>query len=287
MPSQLPRHPINTDIVPVYATFRNCFRNIPVFTMSVLHSFTTRSGSECNLHALWQAQSYYFLHKYAPSVLCFIFLDVAGFSISLFWHPKPIFREYFLWAFAPLAVFLLMLFLLLYIFLYRITLQHFLQERTTRSYLSGNALQLLLFPQITALLFLLPCHAPTWTEDFSCHHRLLLLSVQNVWRNIYLVFWKMEQQLSSAARIPLRMQLLSNANSSDIRFLMMSALSDLMICQSVAYTSPPLTTIRQDRIELGKSGFFALSSLLNGVSISTFLLHTQLIERGNLQEMFL
>ena len=45
------------------------------------------------------------------------------------------------------------------------------------------------------------------------------------------------------------------------------------------YTSPPLTTIRQDRIELGKSGFFALSSLLNGVSISTFLLHTQLIER--------
>ena len=46
-----------------------------------------------------------------------------------------------------------------------------------------------------------------------------------------------------------------------------------------AYTSPPLTTIRQDRIELGKSGFFALSSLLNGVSISTFLLHAQLIER--------
>ena len=46
-----------------------------------------------------------------------------------------------------------------------------------------------------------------------------------------------------------------------------------------AYTSPPLTTIRQDRTELGKSNFFALSSLLNGVSISTFLLHAQLIER--------
>ena len=42
---------------------------------------------------------------------------------------------------------------------------------------------------------------------------------------------------------------------------------------------PPLTTIRQDRTELGKSGFFALSSLLNHVSISTFLLHAQLIER--------
>lgn len=55
-----------------------------------------------------------------------------------------------------------------------------------------------------------------------------------------------------------------------------------------AYTSPPLTTIRQDRIELGKSGFFALSSLLNGVSISTFLLHTQLIERkstGNVPQI--
>lgn len=46
-----------------------------------------------------------------------------------------------------------------------------------------------------------------------------------------------------------------------------------------AYTSPPLTTIRQDRLELGKSGFFALSSLLNNIPISTFLLHAQLIER--------
>lgn len=46
-----------------------------------------------------------------------------------------------------------------------------------------------------------------------------------------------------------------------------------------AYTSPPLTTIRQDRTELGKSGFNALFSLLNNISISTFLLHAQLIER--------
>ena len=52
-----------------------------------------------------------------------------------------------------------------------------------------------------------------------------------------------------------------------------------------AYTSPPLTTIRQDRIELGKSGFFALSSLLNGVSISTFLLHAQLIERKSTEKV--
>ena len=46
-----------------------------------------------------------------------------------------------------------------------------------------------------------------------------------------------------------------------------------------AYTSPPLTTVRQDRTELGKSGFFALSSLLNNIPISTFLLHAKLIER--------
>ena len=52
-----------------------------------------------------------------------------------------------------------------------------------------------------------------------------------------------------------------------------------------AYTSPPLTTIRQDRLELGKSGFFALSSLLNNISISTFLLHAQLIERKSTGEV--
>lgn len=52
-----------------------------------------------------------------------------------------------------------------------------------------------------------------------------------------------------------------------------------------AYTSPPLTTIRQDRLELGKSGFFALSSLLNDISISTFLLHAQLIERKSTGEV--
>ena len=46
-----------------------------------------------------------------------------------------------------------------------------------------------------------------------------------------------------------------------------------------AYTSPPLTTVKQDRIELGKSGFFALSSLLSNIPISTFLLHAKLIER--------
>lgn len=45
---------------------------------------------------------------------------------------------------------------------------------------------------------------------------------------------------------------------------------DLPIC---AYTSPPLTTIRQERIQLGKSAYYALDSLMNQVSIGTLLLH--------------
>ena len=47
------------------------------------------------------------------------------------------------------------------------------------------------------------------------------------------------------------------------------------------YTSPPLTTIRQDRINIGKCGYYAAISLLNGVSIGTILLHAQLIVRGS------
>lgn len=43
--------------------------------------------------------------------------------------------------------------------------------------------------------------------------------------------------------------------------------------------NPPLTTIRQDRIELGKSGFYTLHSLINHVSISRTLLRPQLVVR--------
>ena len=46
-----------------------------------------------------------------------------------------------------------------------------------------------------------------------------------------------------------------------------------------AYTSPPMTTIRQDRTQLGKSAFYALSSLLADVPISTLLLHARLMVR--------
>lgn len=43
--------------------------------------------------------------------------------------------------------------------------------------------------------------------------------------------------------------------------------------------SPSLTTIRQERTELGKCGYYALDSLMNNVSIGTVLLHARLIVR--------
>lgn len=53
---------------------------------------------------------------------------------------------------------------------------------------------------------------------------------------------------------------------------------DIPLCR---YTIPPLTTIRQNRPALGKSAFYALSCQLNGVSLSTHLLHGELIRRGS------
>lgn len=48
-----------------------------------------------------------------------------------------------------------------------------------------------------------------------------------------------------------------------------------------AYMNPPLTTIRQDRLALGKCGYFTLSCLLNGVAIDSIHLHAPLIVRGS------
>ena len=48
-----------------------------------------------------------------------------------------------------------------------------------------------------------------------------------------------------------------------------------------AYTTPPLTTIKQDRTALGKCGFYALSCLLNKVAIGSILLRATLIVRDS------
>ena len=57
---------------------------------------------------------------------------------------------------------------------------------------------------------------------------------------------------------------------------------DIPMCP---YLSPPLTTVRQDRIELGKSGYYALNSLMNGVSIGTVLLHADLVVRESTKSL--
>ena len=46
-----------------------------------------------------------------------------------------------------------------------------------------------------------------------------------------------------------------------------------------AVCEPPLTTIRQDRIALGKCGYYAMTSLLNNVPIGSILLRARLIVR--------
>ena len=48
-----------------------------------------------------------------------------------------------------------------------------------------------------------------------------------------------------------------------------------------AHTLPPLTTIHQDRIALGKCGFYALSCLLNHVTIGSILLRPTLVVRNS------
>ncbi len=53
---------------------------------------------------------------------------------------------------------------------------------------------------------------------------------------------------------------------------------DLPLC---AQTQPPLTSIRQNRTELGKSAYCSLSSQIRHVPLSTFLLHTELVERAS------
>lgn len=53
---------------------------------------------------------------------------------------------------------------------------------------------------------------------------------------------------------------------------------DIPICR---YTLPPLTTVRQDRINIGKSAFYAMLNQLNNVHVTSLLLHPELIERAS------
>lgn len=54
---------------------------------------------------------------------------------------------------------------------------------------------------------------------------------------------------------------------------------DIPLCR---YTTPQLSSVRQDRSSLGKSAFFALTSQLNQIPISTLQLHAELIQRGSM-----
>ena len=53
---------------------------------------------------------------------------------------------------------------------------------------------------------------------------------------------------------------------------------DLPLCR---YARPPLTSIRQDRSDLGKTAFCALWSLTNHIPLSSMLLHSELICRSS------
>lgn len=47
------------------------------------------------------------------------------------------------------------------------------------------------------------------------------------------------------------------------------------------FTVPPLTTINQNRLQIGKSAYYALESLLNSVLINTVFIHAELIIRNS------
>lgn len=53
---------------------------------------------------------------------------------------------------------------------------------------------------------------------------------------------------------------------------------DIPLCR---YTLPPLSTIRQDRTNIGKSAFYAMLNQIKDVHVSSLLLHPQLIQRGS------
>ena len=77
-------------------------------------------------------------------------------------------------------------------------------------------------------------------EGFIRRELAVLIICQNVWKSIFPVFWKTESLLLFATRIPLLVQRSRNVSSWDSRFLMISALSDLMICRLLLVRHRPL-----------------------------------------------
>lgn len=78
-----------------------------------------------------------------------------------------------------------------------------------------------------------------------------------------------------ARAVMLRCQELGRRIPEDISVL---GFDDIPLCET---TVPPLSTIRQNRTELGKSCYCALFSQMQRVPLSTFLLHTELVQRGS------
>ena len=72
---------------------------------------------------------------------------------------------------------------------------------------------------------------------------------------------------------------ITECNDREIRIpkdLSVIGFDDLPIAQN---STPPLTTVHQDRIGLGKCGYYAISSLLNTVPIGSILLQAPLVVR--------
>ena len=114
-------------------------------------------------------------------------------------------------------------------------------------------------------------------------------------RNAYLITECVEQNLPKLLKMEVTAIICSHDQLANATMLQCQQLGyhvpndisiigfdDLPFC---AYTSPPLTTVRQNRTQIGKSAYSALENLINQISIGTLLLHAQLIVRGSTGEV--